>query len=68
MSLMATEYQGKESFFGDDTPLPLGAGYGIVLGFGAFFSLFTTLIVYLDKKVNNTVQSSEFFNTAGRTV
>jgi SSS family transporter len=65
---MATEYQGKESFFGDDTPLPLGAGYGIVLGFGAFFSLFTTLIVYLDKKVNNTEHSSEFFNTAGRTV
>merc|ERR1719321_1736442 len=67
MSLMA-EYQGKESFFGDDTPLPLASGYGIVLGFGAFFSLFTTLIVYLDKKVNNTEHSSEFFNTAGRTV
>jgi len=68
MSLMTTEYRGKESFFGDDTPLPLASGYGIVLGFGAFFSLFTTLIVYLDKKVNNTEHSSEFFNTAGRTV
>jgi len=68
MSLMMTEYRGKESFFGDDTPLPLASGYGIVLGFGAFFSLFTTLIVYLDKKVNNTEHSSEFFNTAGRTV
>jgi len=69
MSLMMTpEYQGKDSFFGDETPLPLGAGYGIVLGFGAFFSLFTTLVVYLDKKYNHTEYTSEFFNTAGRTV
>merc|ERR1719316_1831702 len=69
MSLMMTpKYKGKESFFGDETPLPLGAGYAIVLGFGAFFSLFTTLIVYLDKKYNNTEHTSEFFNTAGRTV
>jgi SSS family transporter len=65
---MLTEYKGKESFFGDDTPLPLAAGYGIVLGFGAFFSLFTTMIVYLDKKYNATEHTSEFFNTAGRTV
>merc|ERR1719214_170846 len=68
MSLMTTEYKGKESFFGDVTPLPLAAGYAIVLGFGAFFSLFTTMIVYLDKKYNATEHTSEFFNTAGRSV
>merc|ERR1719316_1531006 len=68
MSLMATEYKGRDSFFGDDTPLPLASGYAIVLGFGAFFSLFTTLMVYLDKKYNGTEHTSEFFNTAGRTV
>merc|ERR1719316_2023849 len=68
MSLMASEYKGRDSFFGDDTPLPLASGYAIVLGFGAFFSLFTTLLVYLDKKYNGTEQTSEFFNTAGRTV
>jgi len=65
---MLPEYQGKESFFGSDTPLPQGAGYAIVLGFGAFFSVFTTVIVYLDKVYNGTKQTSEFFNTAGRNV
>merc|ERR1719446_1724166 len=65
---MLSEYKGRDSFFGDSTPLPLEAGYGIVLGFGAFFSLFTTLLVFLDKKFNQTEMSSEKFNTAGRTV
>jgi len=62
------EYIGKESFFGGNTPLPEGAGYAIVLGFGAFFSVFTTVVVYLDKVYNGTKQTSEFFNTAGRDV
>merc|ERR1719262_1437520 len=68
MSLMLTQYRGRDSFFGNETPLPLGAGYAIVLGFGAFFSIFTTMLVYLDKRYNNTEHTSEFFNTAGRTV
>ena len=57
-----------DSFFGGAAPLPLGAGYGIVLGFGLFFSFFTTGLVYLDMKYGGTKISSEFFNTAGRTV
>ena len=65
---MLPEYLGKESFFGTDPPLSLGAGYAIVLGFGAFFSLFTTVLVYIDKVYNKTEHTSEFFNTAGRTV
>lgn len=40
----------------------------MVLGFGVFFSLFTTALVFLDKKYNNTEHTSEFFNTAGRNV
>jgi SSS family transporter len=63
-----TQYHGKESFFGTDTPLPEGAGYAIVLGFGAFFSLFTTGLVFLDKWANGTKDTSEYFNTAGRSV
>jgi len=51
------EYIGKESFFGGNTPLPEGAGYAIVLGFGAFFSVFTTVVVYLDKVYNGTKQT-----------
>jgi len=46
----------------------LGAGYAIVLGFGIFFSIFTTILVFLDRKFNNTQETSEFFNTAGRNV
>jgi SSS family transporter len=65
---MLSEYLTAESFFGDSTPLPEGAGYAIVLGFGAFFSIFTTLLVYLDKIYNGTEHTSEFFNTAGRSV
>jgi len=65
---MLEEYLGKESFFGNDTPLPEAAGYAIVLGFGAFFSVFTTTMVFLDKKFNGTEITSEFFNTAGRSV
>jgi Na+/proline symporter len=50
------------------TVLPVGAGYGIVLGFGVFFSLFTSLLVYLDTKYAGTQMTSEQFNTAGRSV
>merc|ERR1719330_246112 len=39
-----------------------------MLGFGAFFSIFTTILVYLDKNANGTKHTSEFFNPAGRTV
>jgi len=62
------EYHGSTAFFEGETPLPLASGYLIVLGFGAFFSVFTTLLVYLDVKYNQTEHTSEFFNTAGRTV
>jgi len=65
---MSEEYAGQASFFGDTTPLPEWSGFAIVLGFGAFFSVFTTALVYIDKVVNKTEHTSEFFNTAGRTV
>merc|ERR1719504_8975 len=64
----ATSCVKQASFFGSDAALSEGAGYGIVLGFGIGFSLITTLLVYLDKRFNGTNISSEFFNTAGRTV
>lgn len=65
---MGREYWTKENFFGDSTPLPEWSGYAIVLGFGVFFSIFTTALVYVDKVVNKTEHTSEYFNTAGRTV
>lgn len=45
------EYMDKniESFFGGDAPLSEAVGWAVVLGFGMFFSIFTTLIVMADK-------------------
>ena len=56
------------SFFGGKAVLPEGAGYGIVIGFGLFFSVATGIIMGLDKRYGGTNVSSEFFNTAGRNV
>jgi hypothetical protein len=49
-SFQPAEYAGKESFFGDEAPLDISVGYIVVLGFGIAFSIFTTLIVWLDVK------------------
>lgn len=63
------EYRGEESFFGGSPPLSEGIGYLVVLGFGALFSIFTTLIVLADKVfAGNASITSEHFNTAGRMV
>jgi len=43
------EYAGQTSFFGGAPPLSLAAGYLVVLGFGALFSIVTTLLVFLNK-------------------
>ena len=65
---MDKEYFGQETFFEGKAPLPEWAGYLIVIGFGAFFSLFTWAIMALDRKYVGTKLTSEFFNTAGRDV
>jgi hypothetical protein len=49
-SIQPQEYAGKDSFFGDDPPLSIEVGYLVVLGFGALFSVFTTGLVFLEKK------------------
>mmetsp|Transcript_24090 Transcript_24090/g.32035 ORF Transcript_24090/g.32035 Transcript_24090/m.32035 type:complete len:698 (+) Transcript_24090:109-2202(+) len=63
------EYRGQEDFFGGEPPLSEGIGYLVVLGFGALFSIFTTLVVLADKVfAGNASITSEHFNTAGRMV
>lgn len=63
------KYDGVDSFFGSDPPLSEGVGYAVMLGFGAAFSVFTTLVVFLGKKFGgNKSMTSEEFNTAGRMV
>jgi len=62
-------YAGQDSFFGGDPPLSVGIGYAVVLGFGIAFSIFTTIIVFIDKYYGGAGEmTSEKFNTAGRTV
>lgn len=47
------------SFFNGQPPLSEGAGYAVVVGFGAFFSIFTTILVFLDYRFGGTKQTSE---------
>ncbi|KAG6002168.1 hypothetical protein E4U21_003416 [Claviceps maximensis] len=48
--------------------LSQGFGYGIILGVGFGFALFMILLTHILKRFNNEVQTSEMFNTAGRTM
>ncbi|KLU90589.1 hypothetical protein MAPG_10441 [Magnaporthiopsis poae ATCC 64411] len=48
--------------------LDQGTGYGIVLGLGILFALGMILVTFILKRYNAEVQTSEMFNTAGRTV
>lgn len=62
------QYACQTSFFGDTYPLSKAVGYVIVLGFGLVFGMFTVGLVYLERYLSGQKMSSEFFNTAGRTV
>jgi len=37
--------QRQSSFFGGTTVLDQGVGYAVILGFGAFFAVFTSFLV-----------------------
>eukprot|EP00522_Entomoneis_paludosa_P012939 CAMPEP_0172445002 /NCGR_PEP_ID=MMETSP1065-20121228/4990_1 /TAXON_ID=265537 /ORGANISM="Amphiprora paludosa, Strain CCMP125" /LENGTH=707 /DNA_ID=CAMNT_0013195791 /DNA_START=70 /DNA_END=2193 /DNA_ORIENTATION=- len=63
------KYQGQDSFFGGSPPLSEGVGYLVVLGFGALFSILTTIIVFLNQYFGAKGEiTSEHFNTAGRMI
>ncbi|KAF1940919.1 solute symporter family transporter [Clathrospora elynae] len=50
-------------------PLPVGAGYGVVVGIGFFFAFVMMGISYLQNRYTRySTQSSEEFNTASRSV
>ena len=48
--------------------LPIAGAYGLILGFGAFFTILTVLIHYVEQKVSGVELTSEHFNTAGRNI
>mmetsp|Transcript_32949 Transcript_32949/g.49750 ORF Transcript_32949/g.49750 Transcript_32949/m.49750 type:complete len:715 (+) Transcript_32949:115-2259(+) len=63
------EYQGDKSFFGGTPPLSKTVGYIVVIGFGAIFSVITTLLVFIDSYFGSKKKmTSESFNTAGRMI
>lgn len=51
-----------------EPPLSQAYGYGIVVGLGFLFALGMILTTWVLKRYNNEKQTSEMFNTAGRTV
>ncbi|KAI1824971.1 Sodium:solute symporter family-domain-containing protein [Xylaria intraflava] len=53
---------------GNPPPLSQGVGYGIVIGLGTLFALGMILSTFVLKRYNSERQTSETFNTAGRTV
>lgn len=58
----------QSSFFQGQTVLNQGVGYSVILGFGAFFAVFTSFLVWLEKRYVGSRHTSEWFNTAGRNV
>jgi len=54
--------------FGEGAIMDEWAGYVLVLGFGVFFSIVTTIMVKLEQIYGGLVISSEHFNTAGRNI
>ncbi|CAL5441017.1 unnamed protein product [Camellia sinensis] len=58
----------QSSFFGGKADLNQGVGYSIILGFGAFFAVFTSFLVWLEKRYVGSQHTLEWFNTAGRNV
>ncbi|CAO2178038.1 unnamed protein product [Urochloa humidicola] len=56
------------SFFDGKPLLGQAVGYAVVLGFGAFFTVFTSILVWLERRYVGSQHTSEWFNTAGRSV
>ncbi|XP_047307796.1 urea-proton symporter DUR3 [Impatiens glandulifera] len=64
----AISCERQSSFFEGHPVLNQGIGYSIILGFGAFFAFFTSFLVWLEKRYVGSRHTSEWFNTAGRSV
>jgi urea-proton symporter len=58
----AKEYAGETSFFAGTPPISQGLGYLVILGFGAAFSIFSTLLIYAIQQfgVAGRVTSEQF--------
>eukprot|EP00775_Hariotina_reticulata_P012232 gene12232-12370_t len=61
-------YPGQCSYFGGATVLPQAIGWVIVVAFGAVFTLFTSIALWLDARATSGSKTSEAYTTAGRSV
>ena len=52
---------GKATYFGGKPPLSQAIGYIVVLGWGAFFSILTTVVVCIERKMSGKNYTSERF-------
>lgn len=64
---MLPQYAGMTSFFGGVPPLAQNVGYAIVLGFGILLCALILVLTYFERR-GQKGESSEWFNTAGRSV
>ncbi|KAM7263624.1 hypothetical protein ACFE04_001307 [Oxalis oulophora] len=55
----------QTSFFEGKAVLNQSVAYSVILGFGAFFAIFTSFLVWLEKRYVGSKHTSEWFNTAG---
>jgi Na+/proline symporter len=66
---MPKKYWGKTSFFDGAAPLSEASGYIIVIGMGLGMTLLAAVLTHLEVAYTRSgAISSEFFNTAGRSV
>ena len=61
------EWAGSNCSMSDSSGclISLGLGFAIVVGFGVFFSIFTSMLVWMEKKFGGVKMTSEHFNTGG---
>ena len=66
---MPEKYYQEDSFFGGKAPLSKASGYIIVIGMGLGMTLLAAILTHLEVAYTRSgAISSEFFNTAGRSV
>ena len=64
----AEQYRNQTGSFEGTPPLNVGVGYGMMVGFGIFFTVFCIGATQLHLKYNKIKLTSEFFSTAGRDI
>lgn len=62
------QYDNMTSFFNGVSIFSPSVGYAIIFGYGAFFAMMTIFISIMDGRYGGAKNTSEEFNTAGRSI